>query len=297
MNVRMANALGAAGLRRTDGLRAVCPARARARAVSAVHLAAGGRHRARWSLFLVAALHPAGVIGRRVYAVLLGLVALAGSGVAGRHVWLTTLPPERVPACGPGLDFMLESFPLRDALSHGAFRLRGMRRGGLAVARPQHAGLGSDCAALPRGFRGRLELAAGQQARAREQPGRDASAEQSLQDLAVDAPHDADVRDRNLLVRLVNRGVDGAELHHVGAARRDETPVGSAAARGQVRHDAGQFLVTAAATVSIRLARRRQERLARQVPVERVVELVLAERAPRCGRAAVRGSRPWNSGC
>jgi disulfide bond formation protein DsbB len=36
--------------------------------------------------------------------------------VAGRHVWLTTLPPERVPACGPGLDFMLESFPLRDAL-------------------------------------------------------------------------------------------------------------------------------------------------------------------------------------
>ncbi len=65
-------------------------------------------------VFLIAAVHPA---GRRVYAVLLGLVALVGSGVAGRHVWLTTLPPERVPACGPGLDFMLESFPLRDALS------------------------------------------------------------------------------------------------------------------------------------------------------------------------------------
>lgn len=68
-------------------------------------------------VFFIAALHPAGVIGRRIYAVLLGLVALAGSGVAGRHVWLTMLPPERVPACGPGLDFMLESFPLRDALS------------------------------------------------------------------------------------------------------------------------------------------------------------------------------------
>lgn len=68
-------------------------------------------------VFLIAALHPAGVLGRRIYAVLLGLVALAGSGVAGRHVWLTMLPPERVPACGPGLDFMLESFPLRDALS------------------------------------------------------------------------------------------------------------------------------------------------------------------------------------
>ncbi len=68
-------------------------------------------------VFLMAALHPAGVVGRRIYAVLLGIVALAGSGVAGRHVWLTMLPPERVPACGPGLDFMLESFPLRDALS------------------------------------------------------------------------------------------------------------------------------------------------------------------------------------
>lgn len=69
------------------------------------------------ALFLLAALHPAGHVARRAYAVLLGLVALAGIGVAGRHVWLTTLPPERVPACGPGLDFMLESFPLRDALA------------------------------------------------------------------------------------------------------------------------------------------------------------------------------------
>jgi len=69
------------------------------------------------SIFLVAALHPAGAVGRRVYGALLALIALAGSGVAGRHVWLTTLPPERIPACGPGLDFMLESFPLREALA------------------------------------------------------------------------------------------------------------------------------------------------------------------------------------
>ncbi|MEZ5564369.1 MAG: disulfide bond formation protein B [Gammaproteobacteria bacterium] len=68
-------------------------------------------------VFLAAALHPAGLVGRKIYAVLLGVVALAGSGVAGRHVWLTTLPPERVPACGPGLDFMLQAFPLRDALA------------------------------------------------------------------------------------------------------------------------------------------------------------------------------------
>ncbi len=68
-------------------------------------------------LFLLAALHPAGNAARRAYSALLGLVALGGIGVAGRHVWLTTLPPERVPACGPGLDFMLQSFPLREALA------------------------------------------------------------------------------------------------------------------------------------------------------------------------------------
>jgi disulfide bond formation protein DsbB len=68
-------------------------------------------------IFLVAALHRAGATGRTVYVVLIALVTLAGSGVAGRHVWLTTLPPERIPACGPGLDFMLEAFPLREALA------------------------------------------------------------------------------------------------------------------------------------------------------------------------------------
>ena len=67
-------------------------------------------------VFLVAALHPAGQIGRRVYAIALGLIALAGSGVAGRHVWLTTLPPDLVPSCGPGLDFILDAFPLVDAV-------------------------------------------------------------------------------------------------------------------------------------------------------------------------------------
>lgn len=66
--------------------------------------------------FAVAALHPAGRTGRRIYALVLGAVALGGIGVAGRHVWLQNLPPERVPACGPGLDFMLEAFPLRETL-------------------------------------------------------------------------------------------------------------------------------------------------------------------------------------
>lgn len=66
--------------------------------------------------FLLAALHNPGATGRRVYAVLVAMAAAAGAGVSGRHLWLQTLPPEQVPACGPGLDYLLESFTLGEAL-------------------------------------------------------------------------------------------------------------------------------------------------------------------------------------
>ena len=32
--------------------------------------------------------------------------------VAGRHVWLQHLPADQVPACGTGLEYLLETFPL-----------------------------------------------------------------------------------------------------------------------------------------------------------------------------------------
>ncbi|MAF84351.1 MAG: disulfide bond formation protein B [Gammaproteobacteria bacterium] len=67
-------------------------------------------------VFLLAAIHPAGRIGRRIYAVMLAAPALAGVGVAGRHVWLQNLPKDQVPACGPGLDFMVDTFPMLEVL-------------------------------------------------------------------------------------------------------------------------------------------------------------------------------------
>lgn len=67
-------------------------------------------------VFLIAALHNPVGGGRIVYAVLLALPALGGVGIAGRHAWLQQLPPDKVPACGPGLDYMLETMPLADAL-------------------------------------------------------------------------------------------------------------------------------------------------------------------------------------
>jgi len=67
-------------------------------------------------VFLIAALHNPSGWGGRVYTVLLALFAAGGAGVAAWHLHLQNLPPSEVPACGPGLNYMLENFPLGDAL-------------------------------------------------------------------------------------------------------------------------------------------------------------------------------------
>ena len=43
---------------------------------------------------------------------LIALAALATVGVAARHLYIQSLPPDSVPACGASLDFMLKVFPL-----------------------------------------------------------------------------------------------------------------------------------------------------------------------------------------
>lgn len=68
-------------------------------------------------VFLGAAVHNAGRIGARIWGVLQLLVAGLAGSVSARQVWLQNLPPDEVPACGPGLDYMFEVFPLMEALS------------------------------------------------------------------------------------------------------------------------------------------------------------------------------------
>lgn len=65
---------------------------------------------------MLAFLHNPGAMGRRIYGLLMILFSLSGAAVAGRNLWLQSLPPDRVPECGPGLDYMLETFPLAKAL-------------------------------------------------------------------------------------------------------------------------------------------------------------------------------------
>ncbi|HEY5624448.1 MAG TPA: disulfide bond formation protein B [Gammaproteobacteria bacterium] len=68
------------------------------------------------AVFLVAGLHrPAGV-GARAYAAVGTLAAVIGAGISAWHVRLQNLPPEEIPSCGPGLDYMFDVFPLMEAL-------------------------------------------------------------------------------------------------------------------------------------------------------------------------------------
>ena len=64
---------------------------------------------------LLAAMHDPGLLGRRIYSALLGLAAATGGGIALRHVYLEHNPP-KVFDCGADLGFMLEAFPLTQAL-------------------------------------------------------------------------------------------------------------------------------------------------------------------------------------
>jgi disulfide bond formation protein DsbB len=64
------------------------------------------------AVFLVGALHGPRRIGAYLYSALLVIVAAIGAGIATRHVWLQHLPKDRVPECGPGLEYMLNKFPL-----------------------------------------------------------------------------------------------------------------------------------------------------------------------------------------
>lgn len=67
-------------------------------------------------VFLLAAIHGAKQIGLKVYAISAAVMALAGAGISTRHVWIQNLPPDKVPECGPGLEYVFENFPLMDTL-------------------------------------------------------------------------------------------------------------------------------------------------------------------------------------
>lgn len=71
---------------------------------------------------LAAAIHNPPVATRRNYAFLAASLCVGGGYFAARQIWLQHLPEDQVPACGPGLSYLMENFPLMDTLS---FLLKG----------------------------------------------------------------------------------------------------------------------------------------------------------------------------
>ena len=61
--------------------------------------------------------HPA----RGIYPLLTLLAALVGGGFAVRHIWIGTLPPGSVPACGAGIDTLIEWGMWKNALTAMTF--------------------------------------------------------------------------------------------------------------------------------------------------------------------------------
>ena len=68
-------------------------------------------------VFLLGFAHNPKRLGIKVYGLFAMLLAIMGASISGRHVWLQNMPADQVPSCGPGLNFMLENFPLNDALN------------------------------------------------------------------------------------------------------------------------------------------------------------------------------------
>ena len=68
------------------------------------------------AIALVGLLHGPVNFMLRIYSGLIGIAALIGGSIAGWHVRLQHLPPDEVPECGPGLDYMLDVFPLTDTI-------------------------------------------------------------------------------------------------------------------------------------------------------------------------------------
>lgn len=68
------------------------------------------------AVFLVAGLHAPRGAGRYGYAGAFLLAGGVGVALSGRHIYLQSLPPDQVPACGPGLQYMLDVLPLMETL-------------------------------------------------------------------------------------------------------------------------------------------------------------------------------------
>ena len=72
------------------------------------------------ALFLVLSLtfvwKKQGSVGKVIVNILASIPTIIGAGVAIQQIYIQSLPPDQVPACGSPLEFMLETMPVADAI-------------------------------------------------------------------------------------------------------------------------------------------------------------------------------------
>jgi len=68
-------------------------------------------------VFLIAALHNPAAKGQRIYAALVVATAAIGSFFSIKQLWLQNLPEDKVPACGPPVDYLFDAFSASEAIS------------------------------------------------------------------------------------------------------------------------------------------------------------------------------------
>jgi len=67
-------------------------------------------------ILLVGVFHNPRSVGIRFYSILILLVCSFGIGLSARQVWLQALPKDQVPMCGPGINYMIQNFPLGETI-------------------------------------------------------------------------------------------------------------------------------------------------------------------------------------
>ena len=65
---------------------------------------------------LVALIHGPKNLWLRIYSSLILIASLIGGGIAAYQVRLIYLPPDQIPECGPGWNYMVDVFPLADVI-------------------------------------------------------------------------------------------------------------------------------------------------------------------------------------